>query len=262
MAKYLNFAGMNYACSSFRRLSLAALITGVWLALSISVSPAFAAERSPTVVELYTSQGCSSCPPSDAMLARLSKRGDILALSFHVDYWDYIGWKDPFARPENTQRQHAYKRMFNRSYVYTPQMVIHGLVEMTGSNLAQVNSGIEKSLLSPDVSVELVRNASGGLKVSIGRLAQPAQASIYLAFFDRENITKVRRGENRGATITNVNVVREFKKIGEWHGAEMTVEVAAEDLEPHAGRGCAVFLQSAQTGPILGSAEIDLKPQK
>lgn len=247
----------------FRRtLTIVAAVALGWLAVS---GPAGAAERGQnnlTVVELYTSQGCSSCPPADALLGRLAKQDGILALSFHVDYWDYIGWKDPYGNATNSARQRAYKRSFDRSYVYTPQMVINGMIETTGSNEAGVLAGIERARSASKVPIGLSRDKSGGLRISIAALDNPIQSEVWLALFDLQQTTRVRRGENRGRTIKNYNVVREFSKIGEWNGTATVLTVSADKLKPHAGRGCGVFLQSELKGPILGAATINLEPQR
>jgi len=214
--------------------------------------------RGPTVVELYTSQGCSSCPPADALLGKLAKMEGILALSFHVDYWDYIGWKDPFAKPINSQRQREYSRIFRKSYVYTPQMVIHGMAEATGSNAAAINASIKHAKLAPDTPIKLTRLKSGDLKIRIARGRQPGQASVWLVFFDPVHSTKIRRGENRGVKLNNYNVVRSLQKIGDWRGQRLALTIPAAKLTDHQGQGCAVFLQNAQKGPILGAASIQL----
>lgn len=214
-----------------------------------------AAERSPIIVELFTSQGCSSCPAADDLLDKLTQMDGIVGLSFHVDYWDYIGWKDPFALPDNTLRQRSYSQAFHKTFVYTPQMVIHGTTEATGSDGPGVRVGLQRAQLGPDVNVRLEKSKEG-LKVRIAGSPQPAQAAVWLALFDPLHETKIRRGENRGRTVRNVNVVREFRKIGQWRGQRMTLNISAADLKQHKGKGCAVFLQNEHKGPILGAATI------
>jgi hypothetical protein len=243
---------------------LAALLL-VWLTVSALPGAADAGQKGQsglTVVELYTSQGCSSCPPADFLLGQLARQSGILALSFHVDYWDYIGWKDPYGSADNTRRQRDYKKTFNRSYVYTPQMVVGGMFEVTSSDIAAVKDGIRQAGLAPNVPIGLVRDDSGDLNISVSGSARPAQLAIWLALFELTTETRVRRGENRGRTIINHNVVRTFKKIGDWTGAPKTLTVAAAELKQHKGRGCAVFLQSELKGPILGAAAIILEPQR
>jgi len=221
-----------------------------------------AAERSPIIIELFTSQGCSSCPPADDLLDQLTQMDGIVGLSFHVNYWDYIGWKDPFALPGNTVRQRGYSRAFNKSYVYTPQMVIHGMTEATGSDGQSVRVGLQRAQLGPDVKMKLESVADGSLKVRIAGSPHPAEASVWLALFDLLHETKVRRGENRGRKVRNVNVVREFRKIGKWTGERLTLTIPASDVKKHTGKGCAVFLQNDHKGPIMGAATIaQLKTQ-
>ncbi len=232
------------------------------VALTFMIGSVYAGDnarhRGPTVVELYTSQGCSSCPPADALLGKLAKIEGILALSFHVDYWDYIGWKDPFAAPINSRRQREYSRIFRKSYVYTPQMVIHGMAEATGSNERAVKTGIRHAKLAPDVPIKLERLKSGDLNIRVARGRQPRQAAVWLIFYDPIHQTRIRRGENRGLKLNNYNVVRMIKKIGDWRGQRLALTIPAAELKDHKGQGCAVFLQNAQKGPILGAASIQL----
>jgi hypothetical protein len=247
---------------------VAAALAIAWLALSALPGGGDAGQKVQasqdrlTVVELYTSQGCSSCPPADNLLGQLARQSGILALSFHVDYWDYIGWKDPYGSARNSRRQRAYKKSFNRSYVYTPQMVLNGMLEVTGSDATAVLAGIKQAARAPKVPIGLSWNSAGDLIISVSGSAQPALAAIWLALFDGKIETRVRRGENRGRTITNYNVVRDFQKIGDWNGRPKTLTIAAAKLQRHKGRSCAVFLQSEMKGPILGAAAIQLEPQR
>ena len=144
--------------------NLKTLIVALGASVLVILGPAAgAAEDKLTVVELFTSQGCSSCPPADAILGELSDRGDILALSLHVEYWDYLGWTDPFASAEHTRRQREYARRFGLRYLYTPQMVIQGSLQVTGSDRARVLAGIEESRGGASASLRLGRRDDGGL---------------------------------------------------------------------------------------------------
>lgn len=244
---------MTFLSKIIPKIILAVVFTLLWL------GEGYAGEtRGPTVVELYTSQGCSSCPPADAVLGELAKREDVLALSFHVDYWDYIGWKDPFAAPLNSTRQREYSRIFKKSYVYTPQIIIHGMTETTGSNKAAILANIDNAKLAQDVPIKLERQPSGDLRIRIAQGHQPAQASVWLVYYDPLHQTTVRRGENRGVKLRNYNVVRSLKKIGEWRGGRLALTISAAELKAHKGQGCAVFLQNARKGPILGAMSIQL----
>ncbi len=222
-----------------------------------------AAERPLTVVELFTSQGCSSCPPADAFLGELAGRADVLALSFHVDYWDYIGWKDPFASAAHTRRQRDYSRKLGLRYVYTPQMVIQGAAHATGSDRSAVLSRIEKDRALARVPVELRQGDDGGVRLSIpdapatGEAAE--EADIWLVIFDREHLTPVKRGENRGRNLRNYNVVRRLSRIATWRGKALDMPVTVPDMVLGGGRACAVLVQSTETGRILGAAALGLQ---
>ena len=228
---------------------------GTWMAVH---QPVQAGEQNLTVVELYTSQGCSSCPPADALLGELVKQKNVLGLSFHVDYWDYIGWRDPYAKSAYSKRQKGYAATFKKSFVYTPQIVVHGVKETTGSDEYSVKGLIRQAATAPNVPIEIVRTKLGGLTVTVSAGKRPAQATVWIALYDKEHVTHVKRGENRGRTIRNYNVVRYFEKVGEWQGKKLLLTIPAALLKAHSGDGCAIILQSATKGPILGAAAIAL----
>lgn len=210
----------------------------------------------PVVVELFTSQGCSSCPPADAFLGELASRSDVIALAFHIDYWDYIGWKDPFANPAWTERQHAYKRALGLHMVYTPQMVIDGRVDAIGSEQATVNDAITAAAAQDDkVALSITEQGEGHYKVALPAApsTQGLPATVWLVVFDHQQVTPVAKGENAGATLTDHNIVRELRPIGSWSGTaqELTLDL---DEAAMTGKGCAVIVQSDSAGPILGAA--------
>ena len=235
----------------FRTFALAAV-----LAVSIQTVAA-AAEKNLTVVELYTSQGCSSCPPADAFLGELAKRDDLLALSIHVDYWDYIGWKDPFASPENTKRQRAYASKLGMRYVYTPQMIVQGAAHSTGSDRGKVLALIVKARNSKRVAVKISR-AEDGIRIKIAGADTTEEAAVWLAVFDNKHETRIRRGENGGRTLSYYNVVRGMKRIGTWKGQPLDIPTRNIDMSTEDRDGCAVILQSLSTGRILGAAKLAL----
>lgn len=227
------------------------------VAAALSVSPAQADGDKLTVVELFTSQGCSSCPPADALLTDLAKRPDVLALSMHVDYWDYIGWKDPYASPDNTERQRRYARRFGLGYVYTPQMVVQGMTQMTGSNRSAVLDGIALAENMPRVDVAIDR-AGDGAVVRVGDAVDGNRTANLLAVvFDRSHTNPVRRGENSGRTLTHSDVVRGMRSVGTWNGKAMDVKLLLGDFAK-GHDACAVILQSQTTGAILGAAVLPL----
>ena len=230
------------------------------LLLSLFASFAHAADKL-TVVELYTSQGCSSCPPADAYLGVLAKRDDILALSFHVDYWDYIGWKDPFSLPANSTRQRSYARNLGMGYVYTPQMVVQGMAHTTGSNGTDVEKLIRdlQGLKRLDVEITPV---AGGLKIDIpGGTFDGEEAQIVVVAYDKKHENDVTRGENSGHKLAHYNVVRAITGIGVWSGEPVSMTITEQNLKMAGHDGCAVLVQSTHNGRILGAAKIGLMPQ-
>lgn len=212
----------------------------------------------PVVVELFTSQGCSSCPPADALLGELARESDVLALSFHVDYWDYIGWKDPFASPQHTERQRDYVAKLGRRYVYTPQMVIDGRHDAVGSNHRAVTQAIEESSkTAPTVAVDLTGENGGEVRLSAGK-APAGGATVWLVTFDDSHSTQVARGENGGRQLTNYNVVRELRPLGTWTGEAETYPLDFATAREKGRNGCAILVQQGRGGPIIGAAMFDL----
>jgi hypothetical protein len=218
-------------------------------------SPVSAGEaRAPVVVELFTSQGCSSCPPADAFLGELAQREDVIALAFHVDYWDYIGWKDPFAHPDFTLRQRGYAGALDLRTVYTPQMVIDGRVDAIGSDRVRVAEMIRRAGELPKLTVALTAAGDAHeLQLPEARLESPA--TIWLAIFDREERTQVKRGENAGRHLTDYNIVRELRKLASWDGRAQRLRLDLADGMAE-GLGCAILVQGADQGPILAALAV------
>lgn len=214
-------------------------------------------DRFPTVVELFTSQGCSSCPPADAFLGQLAGRPDVVALGFHVDYWDYIGWKDPFASPEFTRRQRDYAETLGQRYVYTPQMVVDGMSHATGSRVGDVERLIAARRQAPKVPVRLVGQPGRMLNVSIGSAEAAGPADVWFVTFQLSHSTDVARGENGGRRLTNYNIVRSVRRLGGWDGSAMAFTVALGEVRED---GCAVLVQAEGQGEILGAATEILPP--
>jgi hypothetical protein len=212
---------------------------------------ALAAERL-VVVELFTSQGCSSCPPANAFLNELSKQpSDVLALAFHVTYWDYLGWKDPFSLPVATDRQAQYGRRFGDGS-YTPEIVVDGAAGLVGSYRDEVNSAIAKARTQNVTAAEVNLVARDG-KASIDIGAGKGAARVMLVGFDREHVTAIGRGENRGRTMAEANIVRSFRPIGQWNGAPVHLEERLPD-----GEQVAVILESAD-GRIVGASRVSAR---
>ena len=230
-----------------------------FLAGILGAVPVRAAETPLVVVELFTSQGCSSCPPADSYLGELARRPDVLALAFHVDYWNYIGWTDPFASKLASQRQRDYAKHLNLRYVYTPQMVINGATEGVGSERSTIGMLIKAATeeKTPRQPVTLTRAADGKITVHVDAGQTKEPATVWLVGYDGEHTTQVLRGENGGQTLRDYRVVRNCESIGTWGGEAMDIAV---DANKAAGTdGIAVLLQlGGGVGRIIGAAQ--LKP--
>ncbi|MHA1152583.1 MAG: DUF1223 domain-containing protein [Alphaproteobacteria bacterium] len=216
------------------------------------------ASVSPVVVELFTSQGCSSCPPADELLAELAGRPDVVALSLHVDYWDYIGWKDPYASPQYTARQQRYAQALNLRYVYTPQIVVDGRVDVVGSQRVKVLEAIETAA-KRDRPIDIGFSTGNGGKVIISEGHAPGEgATVWLAIYDHEQVTEVKRGENAGHRLRNTNVVRSFERLGTWTGARLEIPLDLSGARARGRDGCAVIVQRGRAGPVLAAAAMSL----
>ena len=224
------------------------LVLSLGLIAGLSPIASHAGER-PVVVELFTSQGCSSCPPANAYLNEMSKaRRDVLALAFHVTYWDRLGWKDPFSMEVATDRQAAYGRRFGDGS-YTPEMVIDGAAGMVGSDREEVGSAIERAKREGQTAAAVsVSKAGDQLSIEVG--AGSGAGRVLLIGFDREHTTAIGRGENSGRTLTEANVVRSFRSVGQWSGAALKLN----ERFPQ-GQDVAVLLESPD-GRIIGAARL------
>lgn len=215
-------------------------------ALAVSASPAWAEPTRLTVIELFTSQGCSSCPPADALLSDLAAHDlALLPLDFHVTYWDRLGWKDPFSLPEATARQRRYAEQWQLDTVYTPQMIVGGRREMVGSDRTAVQAALQAARQDEMVPLRLSADGSN-LRIEAG--PGRGTAKILLIGFDSHHNTPIRAGENIGYTLHEVNVVRSVTQAGTWSGA------TAKLLAAHPpGERVAALLQ-ANDGRIFGAA--------
>ncbi|GLQ80290.1 hypothetical protein GCM10007881_38090 [Mesorhizobium huakuii] len=213
------------------------------------------------VVELFTSQGCSSCPPADAFFAELATREDIVALSYHVDYWDYLGWKDTLSRKENTERQYDYMRAFGSRSVYTPQAVLNGRAHVNGANRGEVDGALARMAKSGEgmrVSVKVSRTSDRVIIDAGDAGAGPNDAHVVIVYFEPPQTVKIAQGENSGRKMTYWNAVTGIQTAGMWHGKAQRYELPMSEITKKGG--CAVLLQSVgkdgMPGPILGAAFI------
>jgi hypothetical protein len=210
------------------------------------VSASASADTRPVVVELFTSQSCSSCPPADALLGELARRGDVVALGFHISYWDGVGWKDPFSSRSSTDRQRAYARLFGLGQVYTPQMVVDGDREMVGSDRDQVLAAVRDA--RPE-TIAPVTFAADRRSVAIG--AGDGRGNVLLVQFAQNRTTRVAGGENARRTLQDANGVEMLTALGSWNGSALSFAI-----EPPAdGEGLAVLVQ-APDGRMLGAAAL------
>ncbi len=238
-------------------------LAGALMASAFLYSGAALAEGDqPVVLELFTSQGCSSCPPADALLKALSERGDVVALSFHVDYWDHIGWKDPFSQRAFTERQQTYTRTLGARNLYTPQAVIDGGAHEVGSDKSRVMARINEARKQQKLRVAL-RREGGAVALHVEppavKMSTADPVGIYLAVYDRLHETPVRRGENSGATLKNAHVVRRFVRLSTLTEQPFDGTVPQEFLAAE-NDGIAVLVQPDKGGRILGAASLALKP--
>ena len=216
---------------------------------------AMAGAKRPVVVELFTSQGCNSCPPADALLARLADRKDVIALSLPITYWDMLGWKDTLASENNTRRQKAYAQVMGHGGVYTPQMIIDGVNDLVGSRDAAVEGAIEAraaDLRSVPVALTV---SPRELHVSVGAGQEHGDdATIWMFQILSKATVSIHAGENDGRSITYRDVVRDVKAIGVWKGQPVSLDLPREDSmsEPH--DAVAVVVQQNGYGRIVGAA--------
>lgn len=221
-------------------------------AAGIARDSAAIGNSSPVVVELFTSQGCSSCPPADRVLEGVAQRADTLALSFHITYWDDLGWKDPFSAPANTERQKAYRLTFHNAQIYTPQMVIGGMKEMVGQDAREVTASIIKVAQSRPAGPDLALRRDGKVTLSVAAAKDAPASTVWLAAYAPRTETAVRRGENSGKMLANTNVVRKLVALGPYSGAAADFAAPADFARDD--EGVAAWVQVNPTGVILGAA--------
>lgn len=208
----------------------------------------------PVLVELYTSQGCNACPPADRLLADLAERDDVVALSLHVDYWDYLGWRDTFARPEFTARQKAYRDAWDKNVVYTPQMVVQGSRNVRATDAHAISAAIDRALRPAELIDVSIQRTNGMVKCIITPGADPVTGTVWIAKYRLKATVEISRGENAGRTMTYRNVVSNLMNMGTWSGAERE---EVEMPHPDPGEGVAIWIQDGAGGPVHAAAKIE-----
>jgi hypothetical protein len=213
----------------------------------------------PVVVELFTSQGCDTCLSISELTDRIAARPDVILLSFHVEYWDYIGWKDSLAIPAATERQRAYSRTLHTRLLYTPQIVVDGTVSVGIRTQAEIDAAIDvMAKHTGKLALRLLRHDDGRVSVLIPAGDSQTPATVWLAFFEREIDTAITAGDNAGRTMRSVNVVRRLIPAGRWVGEALEIPLGADGDEGNGYDGCAVIVQTEPMGPVLGAAAIQL----
>jgi hypothetical protein len=242
------------------RIRLAGTLIG--LVLAAAGGTASAGEMPRAVIELFTSQGCSSCPPADKLIAKLAAREGVVAVSLPVDYWDYLGWKDTLGSPAHTARQKAYAATRGDGKVYTPQMVVNGLAHVVGSDAAEIEAAIAKTKGKKGaLTVPVAVTESGGtIRIEIGAAPPdgPKAGGVHVYAVTRRSEVAIARGENSGRTVAYHNVVRAIVKAGDWAGDGVTFQVLRGALEGKDIDGYVVLLQTgsdAAPGVVLGAAK-------
>jgi hypothetical protein len=223
-------------------------------------SSAADSDSQPVLAELFTSQGCSSCPEADQIWSNLQSRNDVVALSFNIDYWDYIGWKDTLARHENTLRQQAYAKDMPSRQVYTPQVIVDGVDDVVGNERAKLVTAIDRRVASSRGKRLPVSLSTSGnvVHVKIGAGAAGEAAVIWVAHTSSSKTVKIGRGENAGRAMTYTNVVRDFSQAGAWNGQAVVLDVPARGASPADSDGVAVWVQAKEHGKVLGAAQVRL----
>lgn len=263
-----------------KTLLLAGLITMICLA-TYPLWPDDRARAEPAaqpglrpVLELFTSQGCSSCPPADRLLRKMVKTGEVIALSYNVDYWNYLGWKDTLSQPGFSERQRRYALERRDHQVYTPQLVVNGMVHVVGSKARQIEQAIRATgqrlrqwqiAVHTDVTKGQTQihfdRAPAALSAALAgaKPAKKLKATIWMAAVRGDIAVDIRRGENKGRKLHYCNVVRKLKKIGVWEGTPVSLSgMTLKEMRASGADRCVILVQLDGYGPIIGAVEMKL----
>jgi hypothetical protein len=240
------------------QVTIGLLIGSVGTALILATTSAIADPRA--IIELFTSQGCSSCPPADKLLAELRNDSSLLTLSLPIDYWDYLGWKDTLAMPGHTARQKAYSQVRGDREVYTPQVVVNGVAQALGSDRDEIEKAVAQSHGNQSTLSVPIRVAVAGERVTVtvpNGSGEAAAGDVWLCPLSRSITVGIGRGENRGRQITYTNVVRRWVKLGTWAGKSETFTVPIDAIRFAGIDAIAVMLQGGSAekpGAMLGAS--------
>lgn len=221
-------------------------------ALALLLTTPLLAQDRPVVVELFTSQGCSSCPAADAIFAELSGRDDVIPIALHVDYWDYIGWEDEFGHPAHADRQRAYAAAAGRRTIYTPEMIVNGQTDIVGAKPMALSKAIAEHAKAPALVDLSVSRSGDGLIIVASAQSGVGEMVVHLVRIMPPQTSKITRGENRGKTITYTSIAHDWKVLKQWNGSA-DLELEAEAQGPDAA---VVLVQEAPNGAILAAARV------
>ncbi len=229
--------------------------SAVLAALLVLIPLGVRAQTTPVVLELYTSQGCSSCPPADALLTSLSSRDDVIALALHVDYWDYLGWKDNFGHRSYSDRQRAYARAAHTRTIFTPEMVVQGEERIKGHDADRIQKEIAAYADRPPAATLAVARDGDALAIHVaptGDAAASGPSEVYLVRYIPSEGVSIEAGENAGRDLTYTNIVTSWDTVAHWDGAA-PLDLRYEGLgDDHA----AVIVQRSHMGPVLTAATV------
>ncbi len=259
-------ARLGSRAAMFTWAAILAVGTGAMSDISAAREGAAGAPASPTikaVVELFTSQGCSSCPPADKVLETYAEQPDIVALTFPVDYWDYLGWKDTFASAVHTKRQRAYALARRDGAVYTPQAVINGGPHLVGFDKSEIDKVIAKAASgqSGQLKIPVRISIRDEQHLIVEADAAPAgfdasEITVWVVAVQKRGTVKIKRGENHGKTLTYCNIVRGMTPVGMWDGKPAKIRLAIGTVEKPNADSYVVLLQQGMSGPIVGAATL------
>lgn len=239
--------------------------TIAFLVLGMTIAQAQTAAKSPkAVIELFTSQGCSSCPPADALVVELAKDPELIALTLPVTYWDYLGWKDTLGKDSFAKRQKFYAKSRGDGQVYTPQVVINGAAHAIGSERAEIEKVVNQLAVTGFAAKLALKEENGSLQIRIAPTGSTSEekAGVWIIPTTRQATVPVTRGENQGKTLAYANVVRGMVRVGDWSGQEATITAPLTALQAPEADGYVVIIQAERPGKygmmpgtILGAAQ-------
>jgi len=213
------------------------------------------------VVELFTSQGCSSCPKADAAFAKLASNNNVVAISYHIDYWNYLGWEDTLGEKENTDRQYSYAKMLGNNNVFTPQIVLNGVTDAKSSNPSVILADLKRMNASGDgmpvdVDADLTKDE---MTIAVG--SGTGKADVVMAYFKKQTTVDISKGENTGKQMIYRNAVTKLETVGMWDGKAMTIKLPSALISKKGQDGCAILLQAhdkdGNPGRIYGAAILE-----